>query len=73
MNNIGIKRFINEIIPIAVRKKWSKESIKKLINIVVPRNILKLLVKFAVMAQVGKLLYESTCALEGDNPLGVSF
>ena len=72
MSSIGIERIINEIILITTRKKWSKESIKKLVNIVVLRNVLKLLVKFAVVAQVGKLLRKSTYALEGNNPLGVS-
>ena len=73
MNILGIKRIINEIIHITVTKKWLKESIKKLINITVPRNILKLLVEFAVLVQVGKLLRKSAHALEGDDPLSVSY
>ena len=72
MSSIGIERIINEIIPITVKKKWSEKSIKKLVNIAVPRNVPKLLVEFAVVAQVAKLLCESMCALESDIPLGIS-
>ena len=69
MNNIDIKKIVLEIIPIAIRKKWSEKWTKKLIDVVVPTNVPKLLVKFIIAAQVGKVFCECVHVLEGKNSL----
>ena len=71
MNKIGIERIAYDIMPIVIRRKWSVKSATKLIDLATPANIPKLLVEFAVVAQVGKVFCECTYQLEGDDPLGV--
>ena len=65
-------KLINNIIPIGLRNKWSKESVKKMVNASSLINLLKLIVEFTVISQVGKIFYQSTYSLEGNNPLGAS-
>ena len=72
MNKIGIERIAYDIMPIVIRRKWSVKSATKLIDLATPTNIPKLLVEFAVVAQVRKVFCECTYQLEGDDPLGVS-
>lgn len=72
MNKIGVERITYDIMPIAIRKKWSEKSAKKLVDLATPTNMPKILVEFAAASQFGKLFCECTYQLEGDDPLGAS-
>ena len=72
MHKIGIEQIISIIIPVGERNRWSEESIKKMRESGSYSNVPKLLVEFAAVSQVGKILCESTYSLEGDDPLGAT-
>ena len=63
-NNIGMKRIFSTMLPVCERNKWSEKSVKKLISIADEKTTPKILVEFAIVSQIGKILCESTYALE---------
>ena len=52
-----------------VEKEWSKESSKKLQQLVTPSTLPKLLVEMNAVVEVGRVFCQSTYTLEGDDPL----
>ena len=72
MSHFRIEHIINTILPVCKEKKWSEESMKKLRDIAIEKNVPKLIVEFAVVSEIIKVFCETTYALEGDDPLGLS-
>ena len=57
------------MIPIALQKKWSEESVKKLNDFISPVTLLRVMVEIAAVTDVG-FFCETTYILEGDDALG---
>ena len=64
INNVGMERIFSTIIPVCERNKWSEKSVKKMISIADEKTTPKILAEFAIVSQIGKILCESTYALE---------
>ena len=49
---------LSEILTVCEENKWSEELVKKLRYLLTEDNIPKLIVKFAVVADIGKIYYK---------------
>jgi len=55
-HEIGIEIIANDVIPIALQKKWSEESVKKLNDFISPVTLPRIMVEIAAVTDVGFFL-----------------